>query len=90
MNRDMTTTVPQRFRDQVAAKIAGTPDEGRLDEIVRLVAAVLIDGEHLYLSTSCLHGDHASCHVCVRADGTLKNPAQCKFCPSMCVCDCHV
>lgn len=36
--------------------------------------------EHVYLSTSCLHGHHNRC--------TAKG-AQCKFCAAACVCWCH-
>jgi len=33
---------------------------------------------HVYLSTACMHELHDKC---------IK---KCKFCPSKCVCDCHV
>ncbi|WP_372344664.1 hypothetical protein [Streptomyces sp. KL116D] len=43
---------------------------------------------HIYLSTSCLHGEHGYC-----AGGTgqagAKTPAQCKFCAAPCICPCH-
>ncbi len=34
-------------------------------------------GEHYYLSTACLHGEHPQCR------------ATCKFCPAECICPCH-
>lgn len=43
---------------------------------------------HRYLSTGCLHGEHAYCQANTGAAGT-KTPAQCKFCTAPCVCDCH-
>ena len=33
--------------------------------------------EHKYFSTACIHGEHGECRV------------RCKFCASMCRCDCH-
>ena len=46
------------------------------------------DGKHIYLSTSCLHGD---CEYCQSNTGLCgnKTPASCKFCGSLCVHDCH-
>lgn len=44
---------------------------------------------HEYRSTSCLHGWHAYCSATDRGDGTVKEPARCKFCPAPCVCSCH-
>lgn len=45
---------------------------------------------HIYLSTGCLHGDHAYCQVEARRyDGSTKTAATCKFCASPCVCPCH-
>ena len=32
---------------------------------------------HVYLSTACVHKQHAECRV------------TCKFCPAQCVCVCH-
>ncbi len=43
---------------------------------------------HIYLSTACLHGQHAYCAACNRPDGTAKEPGQCKFCAAPCVCEC--
>jgi hypothetical protein len=44
---------------------------------------------HIYLSTGCLHGEHAYCAGTYRLDGGGKKPAQCKFCDTRCVCSCH-
>ena len=44
---------------------------------------------HEYLSTGCLHGDHAYCQSKTGAAGP-KTPGQCKFCATPCVCACHV
>lgn len=43
---------------------------------------------HIYLSTACLHGEHAYCQSVHGAAG-LKTPAVCKFCQAPCICDCH-
>ncbi|MFC8447610.1 hypothetical protein [Kitasatospora sp. NPDC057223] len=53
-------------------------------ELARLQAA----DPHHYLSTGCLHGEHAYCQGKTGQAGT-KVPAQCKFCPAPCQCDCH-
>jgi hypothetical protein len=44
--------------------------------------------DHVYLSTACLHGRHDYCRAKTGHRGA-KWPAQCKFCPARCVCDCH-
>lgn len=44
---------------------------------------------HAYLSTACLHGEHAYCQGSLRMDGAAKRPACCKFCGAACVCPCH-
>lgn len=46
-------------------------------------------GEHVYLSIGCLHGNHEYCQEAVKADGSTKAPAECKFCSAGCICDCH-
>lgn len=43
---------------------------------------------HAYLSTGCLHGEHAYCQGKTGQAGA-KKPAQCKFCGAACVCPCH-
>lgn len=45
-------------------------------------------GCHVYLSTSCLHGEHSYCRSNTGLAGA-KRPASCKFCGAMCVCRCH-
>lgn len=44
--------------------------------------------QHVYLSTSCFHGNH---DYCQRERGLigLKTPGVCKFCTAPCVCKCH-
>jgi hypothetical protein len=43
---------------------------------------------HWYLSTGCLHGDHAYCQRDTGQAGA-KRPARCKFCGARCRCLCH-
>lgn len=43
---------------------------------------------HLYLSTSCRHGEHSYCQSNTGSQGD-KIPAVCKFCRSGCICPCH-
>ncbi|MEU9470470.1 hypothetical protein AB0D78_28400 [Streptomyces avermitilis] len=43
---------------------------------------------HVYLSTGCLHNEHAYCQSNTGANGA-KQPAQCKFCTAPCICACH-
>jgi hypothetical protein len=45
-------------------------------------------GHHHYLSTGCLHGDHAYCQNRHGQAGP-KTPSSCKFCQARCVCRCH-
>lgn len=47
-----------------------------------------VGGGHDYLSTACLHGKHGYCSQARGIHGN-KIPAQCKFCPAPCRCDCH-
>jgi hypothetical protein len=47
------------------------------------------DGEHEYLSTGCLHGEHGYCQGDTGAAGA-KIPAVCKFCQAPCICVCHI
>lgn len=46
-------------------------------------------GEHVYLSTSCLHGEHDYCQAPLVDADRRKVPATCKFCSTPCVCECH-
>lgn len=43
---------------------------------------------HVYLSTGCLHGDHAYCQSMTGLNGA-KRPASCKKCGAKCICPCH-
>lgn len=55
-------------------------------------AAHRLAGTHLYLSTGCLHGQHAYCQAMTGHAGA-KRPATCKFTDEYgctpCVCACH-
>lgn len=57
---------------------------------VKAISQVLTreDGQHVYLSTSCLHDLHAYCQSHTGSVG-MRVPAQCKFCEAPCVCSCH-
>ncbi len=48
----------------------------------------IVDGEHLYLSTGCLHGNHAYCQNKEGQAGP-KVPGECKHCSAGCICPCH-
>lgn len=50
--------------------------------------AVLVDGKHLYLSTGCLHGNHAYCQNKEGQAGP-KEAGECKHCSAPCLCPCH-
>lgn len=62
----------------------------------RLVAALAVAltrlahrlGVHAYLSTGCLHDDHAYCQGMTGLAGA-KRPSSCKFCRASCLCRCH-
>jgi hypothetical protein len=43
---------------------------------------------HDYLSTGCLHGEHAYCQSMTGTQGQ-KRPGRCKFCDARCSCPCH-
>jgi hypothetical protein len=43
---------------------------------------------HVYLSTSCFHGNHTYCQTETGLIG-VKIPGECKFCHSPCICPCH-
>jgi hypothetical protein len=45
-------------------------------------------GQHVYLSTACLHERHGYCAATTGQAGP-KTPAQCKFCAAPCTCPCH-
>lgn len=59
---------------------------------VLLRAAHWMAGLHVYLSTSCQHGQHDYCASATGSNGQtewVKRPGRCKFCPALCVCSCH-
>ena len=58
--------------------------------------------DHIYLSTSCLHGEHDYCKSAIVQElvphwadddseilTRRKRPSECKFCAAPCVCKCH-
>jgi hypothetical protein len=45
-------------------------------------------GQHYYLSTGCLHGEHDYCQSNTGLCGA-KTPSKCKWCAARCVCPCH-
>lgn len=51
-------------------------------------AAHWIAGTHVYLSTSCHHGEHAYCQSHTGLSGA-KRAGFCKFCDARCTCRCH-
>ncbi|MEI5100332.1 hypothetical protein RB200_19615 [Streptomyces sp. PmtG] len=60
-------------------------------------AAHRIAGQHVYLSTGCLHGTqrlpdgrtgHEYCQAMTGHAGT-KRPGECKVCSTRCICTCH-
>lgn len=63
---------------------------GHLYEITDtgLAAAGLPAGQHRYLSTGCVHGDHGYCKGMTGLNGA-KRPGECKHCGARCVCSCH-
>ncbi len=82
--------VPGQLRAKVEERIKDTPEQEDIEHLLRLIKRVVFDGHNVYLSTACLHGNHDYCNQSTRVDGTAKQPGQCKFCPSKCVCDCHI
>ncbi len=71
-------------RDQTAWIAAG-------QAIIRLLDRDGPDHEssHFYMSTGCLHDNHAYCQSKTYPEGS-KEPAKCKFCDARCLCICHV
>ncbi len=66
------------------------------DDLISVVLDAFPDGPtapssmsvkpHRYVSTACLHGEHAYCASTTRPDGAAKEPACCKFCGAPCEC----
>lgn len=46
----------------------------------------LATGRHVYIATSCLHGDCSHCRSGRRLDGGPKRPMCCKWCETPCRC----
>lgn len=61
-----------------------------LSRVLAAAAGILtaLTGQHAYLSTGCLHGDHAYCQGMTGGAGA-KRPGECKGCAAGCVCRCH-
>lgn len=57
-------------------------------DLLRRMADQAQQDGHVYLSTSCLHGEHGYCQSHTGLSGA-KKPSRCKFCEAPCVCDCH-
>ncbi|MET9122990.1 hypothetical protein [Streptomyces sp. NPDC004528] len=78
MKRDALGVIPRLERMAAAADQA---DEAQRDKPTA--------GGHVYLSTGCLHGDHAYCQ---NEDGRAgpKRPGECKHCGTRCICSCHL
>lgn len=61
---------------------------GYAGDVLSVAAGCECCPPHIYLSTSCFHGDH---NYCKRETGLLGNkiPGVCKFCKAPCICRCH-
>ncbi|MDX3714400.1 hypothetical protein PV733_36845 [Streptomyces europaeiscabiei] len=69
----------------------GTPTSRWWDRRLAELGATLQSekpGVHRYLSTGCLHGDHAYCQNMTGLNGS-KRPGECKHCQARCICGCH-
>lgn len=55
---------------------------------LRAALRQLVTGEHVYLSTGCLTGEHDYCAAMTGMQGT-KRPATAKFTGAPCICGCH-
>jgi len=65
-----------------------TPREYETWQTAAQAAGQATAGVHVYLSTGCLHGDHAYCKSMTGLNGA-KRPASCKKCGAKCICGCH-
>ncbi|MCX4792544.1 hypothetical protein OG369_42985 [Streptomyces sp. NBC_01221] len=73
--------VPLSVRREVAAAVLAAVDNDALPDVDP-------SAPHEYLSTGCLHGEHAYCQSMTGQQGE-KRPAECKFCRARCTCSCH-
>lgn len=55
--------------------------------VLRAALQTVLTGQHSYIATGCLHGDHGYCAGRTGAVG-VKTPARCKFCQAPCICPC--
>lgn len=82
----VSATVPEGIRTD-----SGESDVfvfGRSGDVFQLERADPDYSPHIYLSTSCYHGNHGYCQT-ERGLFGLKTPACCKFCAAPCCCRCH-
>lgn len=82
MKRDALGVIPRLERIAAAAE--------QTDEAQRPAS---VAGSHVYMSTGymstgCLHGDHAYCQNKEGRAGP-KKPGECKHCGAHCICSCH-
>ncbi|MCX4809025.1 hypothetical protein OG601_47170 [Streptomyces sp. NBC_01239] len=68
---------------EIAKEIARLATRGAMEALTGGQASA-----HIYLSTGCLHGDHAYCQSMTGLNGA-KRPASCKKCGAACICPCH-
>lgn len=77
--------------DVIADHVHSLPGEGWDGFVVGLagdqlgIDTALPDGTHIYMSTSCLHGEHEHCKAMVGTTGE-KRPGSCKWCDAVCRC----
>jgi hypothetical protein len=82
--RDEARAMRDSFREQLDFALAVSEKwQARLSAYEGLETAAK---DHVYISTACLHGEHAYCAAGVRADGGVKQPGRCKFCDARCRC----
>lgn len=88
--RHTVRRVGESYRDCVD-RLTGELRAAEIDRD-RLTATVeMLTGQgasHVYLSTSCFHGEHDYCASMTGYQGA-KRGGQCKFCEAKCTCPCH-
>lgn len=88
---DMTSDDLDQLYDQLD-RVRALAEEYPVGIDTALIHEALDDTQppatHVYLSTSCFHGDHDYCKNMTGLNGT-KRPAECKFCGAMCRYSCH-
>lgn len=87
----ITDHIPAKLHQ---ALVEGYTAAGHTDEEAGKLADLTWDliwhNHHINLSWACLHGNHEYCNQQQRSAEQEHAPAQCRYCPSLCVCDCHV